>query len=63
MGIIDKELAEEIVRLEKLRADGQSFYTVTETVEKQVPIRPRLLELYEQMEATGLGPKHTTFKP
>lgn len=59
MGIIDKELAAEIVRLEKLQADGYDEYTVVEEVTHIRPIAPRLSELYTELAATGLGPKHT----
>lgn len=59
MGIIDKALAAEIVRLEKLQADGHTEYEEVEQVTHVRPIAPRLEELYAELEATGLGPKHT----
>lgn len=63
MGVLDKEIAAEIIRLEELQALGHNEYEVTETVTHIKPIAPRLRELYKQLHATGLGPVHTGLPP
>lgn len=57
MSLEAKDIADEIVRLEKMQADGLDEYEimVTETVTR--PIAPRLRELHKMLDETGKGPK------
>jgi len=57
MSLEAKKIAEEIVKLEKMQADGLNEYEVI-VMESQVrPIGPRLRELHKQLDETGKGPK------
>ena len=61
MSLEAEALANEIVRLEALKADGHDMYIVYSPEEK--PIGPRLRQLHKELAATGKGPIEREHKP
>ena len=63
MSLEAEALANEIVRLEALKAEGHEEYTVAELVVESKPIGPRLRQLHKELAATGKGPIEREHKP